>query len=117
MKFTFFTIFAIILAPFVVLAAPATTTEHPKPTEPPKSTIAPSKPTTVPTKFDGYSKCQVQGFKVNRIAIVRCCVQNHGSSQIQGNTFLCRVPIGREGYYRKCIYDLHYATTTSCKYY
>ncbi|KAF9972224.1 hypothetical protein BGZ73_004684 [Actinomortierella ambigua] len=122
MKFTLFAVFALILVPFAVFAAPPPTPSAPKPTKAPTPIPDEPEPTGTPTppsaapKFDGYSKCQVTGFKLSS-PVAKCCTQNHGTSQIVGKVVRCRVPIGREGYYRKCIYDLHYSTTVTCRYY
>ncbi|KAF9158354.1 hypothetical protein DFQ26_007733 [Actinomortierella ambigua] len=117
MKFTLLILFAVVLASFAVLA------QSPEPTgdaEPePEPTIAyapPPPPSTAAGHFDGYSKCQVRGFKLTS-PVVRCCTQNKGVSKVEGKVINCRVAIGREGYYRKCIYDLHYPTSVTCRYY
>ncbi|KAG0248697.1 hypothetical protein BG011_009996 [Mortierella polycephala] len=61
-------------------------------------------------QFDGNSKCQVQGFKISFTKVNECCLRNMGGSDFKDRTLFCTLPIGKEGYFRKCVKDLGYAT-------
>ncbi|KAF9972227.1 hypothetical protein BGZ73_004687 [Actinomortierella ambigua] len=49
-------------------------------------------PATKP-RFDGNSKCDVQGFKINPSAVVSCCLKYNGGSDIQFKSIKCTLPI------------------------
>ncbi|KAF9931593.1 hypothetical protein FBU30_009866 [Linnemannia zychae] len=93
MKFSILAI-ATFIAPLVAMAAP---TDKPK--------------------FDGNSKCEIHGFKYNPPQIVNCCLKNMGGADQQPKFIKCTLPIGREGYMRKCVKDLGFATVVDCVYY
>ncbi|KAF9127343.1 hypothetical protein BG015_004556 [Linnemannia schmuckeri] len=67
--------------------------------------------------FDGNSRCKVQGFKVAPSMVEPCCLKNMGGSDRQNRILHCKLPIRREGLFRKCVYDLGYATVVDCDYY
>ncbi|KAG0230220.1 hypothetical protein BGW42_001087 [Actinomortierella wolfii] len=73
-------------------------------------------PLAVMAGFDGNSKCEVQGFKIGPTKIVNCCLKNMGGSDIQGKVIKCTLPIGKEGWFRKCVKDTGYATVVDCDY-
>ncbi|KAG0228803.1 hypothetical protein BGW41_003334 [Actinomortierella wolfii] len=116
MKFTtFFTIIAMFLATVaVVMAAPPTTTTTTSAIH--KPTPSHSVPPPHPTHFDGKSKCRVARYHIDSNSLIRCCRNNYGTSSVVGQIYYCRVPIGREGWYRKCIYDLYRAAVVRCTY-
>ncbi|KAF9158355.1 hypothetical protein DFQ26_007734 [Actinomortierella ambigua] len=119
MKFTLLTTFAVVLASFAVLAQSPEPTTDAAPTATEESSPDPTiayAPPPVAGRFDGYSKCTVRGYSIVPSRVVRCCTVNRGTSLVQSGIYRCRVPIAREGYYRKCIVDLHYSTTTTCTY-
>jgi hypothetical protein len=70
-----------------------------------------------PRPFDGNAKCEVQGFKINYSKVTDCCLKNVGGSNFKDSTVYCTLPIGKEGYFRKCVKDLGYATSVDCEYY
>ncbi|KAF9291716.1 hypothetical protein BGZ88_006770 [Linnemannia elongata] len=69
-------------------------------------------PATTAGAFDGNSKCVISAFKPSWSKINDCCLKNMGGSDFdkKKNHLNCRLPIGREGYMRKCVKDLHYAS-------
>ncbi|KAK9761036.1 hypothetical protein K7432_014379 [Basidiobolus ranarum] len=60
---------------------------------------------------DVNSVCVVAGFKVNYSKITECCLQNFGGSSFKGNRVICTLPIGKKGYFRRCVKRLGYATS------
>ncbi|KAF9372642.1 hypothetical protein CPB97_001106 [Podila verticillata] len=69
-------------------------------------------------KFDGNSKCVISGFRPVWSKINECCLKNMGGSEFdkKDNSLKCTLPIGREGFMRRCVMDLHYATVVDCHY-
>ncbi|KAF9384370.1 hypothetical protein BGX21_001318, partial [Mortierella sp. AD011] len=59
-----------------------------------------------PRPFDGNSKCEVQGFKISFTKVKECCLRNMGGSDFKDRTLFCKLPIGDEGPFRKCVKDL-----------
>ncbi|KAG0282414.1 hypothetical protein BGZ96_000492 [Linnemannia gamsii] len=106
MKFTVLTVAAALAAPLIATAAPS-------------GDKGP---------FDPDSVCHIQGFKVSPTPIKECCLSHTGGFQYKwiDNSYKpgqkiqvmrCRLPIGEEGPFRKCVKDLHYATAIDCYYY
>ncbi|KAF9586159.1 hypothetical protein BGW38_009156 [Lunasporangiospora selenospora] len=70
-----------------------------------------------PRPFDGNSRCEVQGFKYSPPSVIECCLKHMGGSDFKKDTVFCKLPIGREGRFRKCVRDLGFATVVDCHYY
>ncbi|ORX80803.1 hypothetical protein K493DRAFT_320813 [Basidiobolus meristosporus CBS 931.73] len=65
---------------------------------------------------DVNSKCEVTGFKISFGKIKECCLNNMGGSDFKGKYLICTLPTGKEGYFRRCVKRLGYATTIDCEY-
>ncbi|KAF9981592.1 hypothetical protein BGZ79_006095, partial [Entomortierella chlamydospora] len=59
----------------------------------------------------------VQGFKISFTKAKECCLSNMGGSEFKDRTLFCKLPIGDEGLFRKCVKDLGFATIVDCHYY
>ncbi|KAF9915875.1 hypothetical protein BX616_005166 [Lobosporangium transversale] len=65
---------------------------------------------------DVNSECVVHAFKPSWSAIKECCLSNMGGSDFRRNKLFCKLPTGNEGYFRRCVKKLGYASTVDCVY-
>ncbi|KAF9960535.1 hypothetical protein BGZ70_008573 [Mortierella alpina] len=72
-----------------------------------------------PPPFDGNSKCRASVFRTGFAKLNECCLKNMGGSDFDDKKRVlnCRLPIGKEGYFRKCCKDTGMATSVDCDYY
>ncbi|ORX80802.1 hypothetical protein K493DRAFT_320812 [Basidiobolus meristosporus CBS 931.73] len=65
---------------------------------------------------DVNSTCEVVGFKVDFNEVMECCLKHSGGSNSLEDRLICTLPTLREGFFRRCVKRLGYATTVECEY-
>ncbi|KAG0096249.1 hypothetical protein BGZ93_004833 [Podila epicladia] len=68
--------------------------------------------------YGGRSKCTIGAFKPSWSKIAKCCHKYKGGSDFDKdkNYLKCKLPIYYEGYMRKCVKNLGYASVVDCYY-